>query len=112
MDGEAFVFMDNETYEQYMLDTNDIGDQDRYITEGLDNIVGVLLEGQIVAVELPASVNLTITDTAPGIKGATAAARTKPATLTTGLEVQVPEYIEPGETIKINTSTGKFMSRA
>ena len=55
---------------------------------------------------------MTITDTAPGIKGATAAARTKPATLSTGLEVQVTEYIENGETIKINTSTGKFMSRA
>ena len=55
---------------------------------------------------------MTITDTAPGIKGATAAARTKSAILAKGLEVQVPEYIEIGETIKINTSTGKFMSRA
>ena len=74
--------------------------------------MAILLDDQIVAIELPAAVAMTITDTAPGIKGATAAARTKPAILSTGLEVQVPEYIENGETIKINTSTGKFMSRA
>lgn len=74
--------------------------------------MAVLLDGQLVAIELPAAVNLQITDTAPGIKGATAAARTKPATLSTGLEVQVPEYIENGEVIRVNTDSGKFMSRA
>lgn len=112
IDGDAYVFMDNESYEQYMIDADQISDQQPYLTDGLDNIVGILLEGLLVAIELPASVNLTITETAPGIKGATAAARTKPAQLSTGLEVQVPEYIETGEIIKINTATGKFMSRA
>jgi elongation factor P len=112
IDGNAYVFMDNESYEQYMIDSDQIVEQQPFIIDGLDNIVGVLLEGQLVAIELPASVNLVITETAPGIKGATAAARTKPAQLSTGLEVQVPEYIESGELIKINTATGKFMSRA
>jgi elongation factor P len=112
LDGESLVFMDNETFEQYLIDSTDIEDELGYISDGLDNIIGVLLDQQLVAIELPAAVNLTITETSPGIKGATAAARTKPATLSTGLEVQVPEYIENGEVIKVNTATGKFMSRA
>lgn len=111
-DGDSFVFMDNETYEQYAVDGEDIKDELGYISDGLDNLVAVLLEQQLIAIELPASVNLTIIETSPGIKGATAAARTKPATLSTGIEVQVPEYIENGELIKVNTTTGKFMSRA
>ena len=74
--------------------------------------MGILLEEALVAIELPATISLQIVDTAPGLKGASASARTKPATLTTGLEVQVPEYIDNEEVIKINTSTGKFMSRA
>ncbi|EEF80981.1 elongation factor P-like protein EfpL [Methylophaga thiooxydans] len=111
-DGDSFVFMDNETFEQYAVNGEDIKDELGYISDGLDNLVAVLLEQQLIAIELPASVNLTIIETSPGIKGATAAARTKPATLSTGIEVQVPEYIENGEVIKVNTTTGKFMSRA
>lgn len=112
LDGDSYVFMDNENFEQYVIDAADIKDDLGYISEGLDNLVAVLLDQQLIAIELPASVNLSIVETSPGIKGATAAARTKPATLSTGLEVQVPEYIENGELIKINTATGKFMSRA
>jgi elongation factor P len=111
-DGDDYVFMNSDTYEQYNLNKTDIEDEIGYITEGLEGIVAVLLEGVLIAIEVPATVELEIVETSPGIKGATAAARTKPATLTTGLEVQVPEYIENGEIIKINTSTGKFMSRA
>ncbi len=111
-DGDSYIFMNNETYEQYAINTSDIEDVLGYIHDGLDNIVAVLLEQQLVAIELPAAVSLTIVETSPGIKGATAAARTKPATLSTGLEVQVPEYIENGEIIRVNTDTGKFMSRA
>ena len=70
------------------------------------------MDGALLGIELPQSVTMTVVDTAPGIKGATAAGRTKPATLTTGLEIQVPEYLEPGEVVKVNTVTGKFMSRA
>ena len=65
-----------------------------------------------MAIEVPQSVALVITETAPGLKGATASARTKPALLETGFSLQVPEYIEPGERVKVNTATGKFMSRA
>ena len=80
--------------------------------EGLEGIVAILLEGILVAIELPAAVAMEITETGPSIKGASATARTKPARLSTELEVQVPEYIEQGEIIKVNTVTGKFMSRA
>jgi len=111
-DGNSYVFMDNESFEQFMINTTDIEQALPYISDDLDNIVAVLLDGQLLAIELPTAVTLSIVDTAPGIKGATAAARTKPATLSTGLEVQVPEYIENGEIIRVNTATGKFMSRA
>lgn len=111
-DGDNTVFMDNESFEQFMINKTDIEQALPYISEALDNIVAVLLDGQLITIELPATVALPIVETAPGIKGATAAARTKPAVLSTGLEVQVPEYIETGEVIKINTATAKFMSRA
>ena len=104
--------MSLDDYEQYTINADEVAEDQGYLTEGLEDIIAILLDGLIVAIELPAAVALTITDTSPGIKGATASARTKPAILTTGLEVQVPEYIENGETIKINTSTAKFMSRA
>ncbi|AGS38630.1 elongation factor P-like protein YeiP [Cycloclasticus zancles] len=110
-DGNAYTFMNLDTYDQYTLDAEDIEEQVKYLSEGLDSLVGILLEETLVAIELPATISLQIVDTAPGLKGASASARTKPATLSTGLEVQVPEYIDNEEVIKINTSTGKFMSR-
>jgi elongation factor P len=78
----------------------------------MEGIVLLIINEQAAALELPQSVVLTITETAPGLKGASASARTKPAVLETGLTVQVPEYIEQGETVKVNTTNGKFMSRA
>ena len=104
--------MSLDDYEQFTINADEVAEDKGYLNEGLEDIVAILLDGLLVAIELPAAVAMAITDTAPGIKGATASARTKPATLSTGLEVQVPEYIENGETIKINTATGKFMSRA
>lgn len=112
MDGESYVFMNTEDYSQYNLNAEDIEEQQGYITDGLEGIVALLVDGEILGIELPQSVNLKITETAPGIKGATATGRTKPATLSTGLEIQVPEYLESGEVIKVNTSNAKFISRA
>ncbi|MDH3354746.1 MAG: elongation factor P-like protein YeiP [Chromatiales bacterium] len=112
IDGDDYVFMDLEDYAQYALNHEDITEQIGYLTEGLEGITALLLDGKILGIELPQTVTLTITETAPGIKGATAAGRTKPATLSTGLEVQVPEYLESDEVIKVNTTTGKFSSRA
>jgi elongation factor P len=111
-DGDDYVFMNMDDYEQYILNKNDIEDQLGYLTEGLEGITGILLDGILITIELPGTVELEIVETAPGMKGASATSRTKPAFMTTGLEVQVPEYIETGETIKINTANNKFISRA
>ena len=112
MDGESYVFMNTDDYSQYNLNPEELEEQKGYISEGLDGITALLVEGEILGVELPSTVSLAITDTAPGIKGASATGRTKPATLSTGLEVQVPEYLENDEIIKVNTANGKFISRA
>ncbi len=111
-DGEAFVFMDDEDYSQHLLSDEELADDRLYIVDNMEGIVGLLVEGGLIAVALPQSVTMIITETSPGIKGASASARTKPATFATGLVVQVPEYLEQGERIKINTEDGRFMSRA
>ncbi len=112
IDGDAYTFMNMEDYSQYTLNRDEIEDAVEYLTEGLDGIFALIMDDVILGIELPQSVVLTITETAPGIKGATATGRTKPAILSTGLEVQVPEYLEAGEAIKVNTGNAKFMSRA
>jgi len=111
-DDDSYTFMSLDDYEQYTINTSDIEDDTGYLIEGLEGIVAVLLDGNLIAIELPAAVAMEIIETSPAIKGASATARTKPARLPTGLEIQVPEYIEIGEIIKINTDSGKFMSRA
>ena len=111
-DGDFYTFMNLEDYSQYNLGSDDLDGQLGYLTEGLEGITALLMDGEIIGIELPQSVNMTISDTSPGIKGATASGRTKPAIMSTGLEIQVPEYLENGELIKVNTSNGKFISRA
>jgi len=111
-EGDNIIFMNNEDFSQYEVNAEDIEEQMGYVTEGMEGLSAMIMDGVLLTIELPQSVDMEIIDTVPNLKGATATGRTKPATLSTGLEVQVPEYIEIGETIKINTSTGKFMSRA
>lgn len=111
LDGDEYVFMDDEDYTSYFLNKDTISEETPFITEDTKGLQILLVEGEPVGIELPAAVQLTITETDPSIKGASASARTKPATLTTGLVVQVPEYISSGETIKINTAESKFISR-
>ena len=111
-DDDMIIFMDDEDYSQYTLSESDVADELVYISEGLGGIKALLVEGQIIGIELPAAVVMKITDTAPAMKAASASARSKPATLATGLEIQVPEYLVPGESIKVNTLTGEFISRA
>ncbi|MCW8907779.1 MAG: elongation factor P-like protein YeiP [Sedimenticola sp.] len=111
-DGDLFYFMDLENYSQYSIGAEDIEEQAGYLTEGLEGITALIVEDKLLGIELPQSVNLEIIETTPGIKGSTATGRTKPARLVTGLEIQVPEYLEPGEVVKINTGSGKFISRA
>lgn len=112
VDGEEYVFMDNEDYTPYSLDKETISDELLFITEETQGLQLLAVDGNPVAIELPAAVDLVIVETDPSIKGASASARTKPAKLTTGLVVQVPEYISSGEKIRINTAESKFTSRA
>jgi len=112
LDGDMLMFMNMEDYSQYGLNLEDLEGQSEYLIEGLEGITGLLLDDVLLGIELPQAVSLTIVDTAPGIKGSTATGRTKPAQLATGLDIQVPEYLEPGEVIKVNTGNGKFISRA
>ncbi len=111
-EGDAWVFMDNESYEQHTLVDELIEEELQFIFEGLEGINALIVEDQIMGIELPATVSLTIEDTAPAMKAASSSARTKPATLSTGLVIQVPEYLTPGELVKVNTETLEFISRA
>ncbi len=111
-DADGFVFMDNEDFSQYVLSPDDVGDAAGYITDGLQGIYVLIIGDDPVAIQLPQSVILEVTETAPVMKGASANKSSKPATLETGIEVLVPDYITPGEKIKVNTETGEFMSRA
>ncbi len=110
-DADSCTFMDRETYEQYMLGTDVLEDELRYLTDDLDGISAMIADEQILGIELPATVVLEIIETVPGMKAASASARNKPATLNTGLVIQVPEYLTPGERIKVNTLTGEYISR-
>ena len=111
-DGEAFVFMDAEDYSQYTLDPETVGGNAGYIVGGAEGYYVQLIDDAPVALQVPASVALTIVDTAPELKGASATKRTKPARLDTGIELQVPEYIRTGEKVWVNTATGEFSGRA
>lgn len=110
-DPRSYTFMDQENYEQYALASESLESQAPWLVEGMEGITALLLNGQVIAIELPASVDLAITETAPVVKGATATNRNKPAVLTNGQTVMVPEYLENGEVVRVNTETGKYMSR-
>ena len=111
-ESSSCTFMDSEDFSQYTIDNEMIEDELLYLVDGVEGVYALIADNELLGIELPASVNMEIIECSPGIKGASASARTKPATLSTGLVVQVPEYLSPGEVIKINTSNAKFMSRA
>jgi elongation factor P len=111
IDGDDYVFMNMEDYSQYSLSKDDIEEQVGYISESLEGITALLMDDKVLGIELPATVVLQVTETSPKIKGASASSRTKTAVLSTGIEIQVPEYLDTGEMVKVNTVTGKFMSR-
>jgi elongation factor P len=110
-DGDSFHFMDTSTYEQLHIPAEALGDSVNYLIP--DALIKVEFYGsEPVGIELPQTVDLKVEDTVPGIKGATASAQVKPATLETGLVVQVPPFINAGDKIRVNTETGEYLSRA
>ncbi|GGA37007.1 elongation factor P-like protein EfpL [Dyella nitratireducens] len=111
MDGDAYVFMDNEDYTQYTLGPELIGDNAGYIVESVEGYYVQVIDDAPVGLQVPTSVLLIVVDTAPELKGASATKRTKPAKLNTGIEIQVPEYITTDEKVWVNTLTGEFAGR-
>ena len=110
-DGDLYYFMDVETYDQIALSKDDIGDALKFVKE--NEMVKVCShEGNVFSVEPPISVELEVTETEPGVKGDTATGATKPAIVETGAKVNVPLFVDQGETIKIDTRTGAYLSRA
>ncbi len=109
-DGHLYNFMDNETYEQIVLTAAQVGDDTKYLKEGLELEI-LTCKGETVAIELPASVELRVTETEPGFKGDRATAGTKAAKLETGVSIQVPLFINTGDIIKVNTRTGAYSEK-
>ena len=110
-DGESYYFMDMESYDQFPLSVEQLGDALNYLKEQLT--VGVVFyRGDPLTVELPTFVDLQVAETPPGFRGDTAQGGTKPATLETGLTVQVPLFINPGERVRVDTRTGQYLERA
>jgi elongation factor P len=110
-DGEYYYFMNTENYEQIHLKRDTLGDSVDYLTPNLQ-IQVEFFDGKAVGIELPQTVELTIIETEPGLKSATASSVTKPAKTETGLVVQVPPFINEGERIKVDTAEGVYLSRA
>jgi elongation factor P len=109
-DGSQHHFMNTETYEQTHLSAEDLGDAAQWLMPGL-KIQVEFYDGSPIGVELPASMELTVTYTEPGLKGATVTNSNKPATLENGVSIQVPPFIESGERIRVNPSEGRYMER-
>jgi len=110
-EGENFVFMDNESYEQNSLDSNTMDESaQRYLIDGL-TVTVAFHDGTPLSLDLPTTVDLRVTHTEPGLKGARESAGTKPATVETGAIFQVPIFIEEGEKIRIDTRTGDYVTR-
>ncbi|SFN31758.1 elongation factor P [Izhakiella capsodis] len=113
IDGDEYVFMDDEDYTPYHFKKDQIIDELLFIPEGgISGIQVLTMDGQILALELPQTVDMEIIDTSPGIKGASASARTKPACMSTGLVIQVPEYLSNGDKIRIHIPERRYMGRA
>ena len=110
-EGTDYVFMDNETYEQLHVAADNVGNAVNFLKEG-DTAVLPMYNDAVIGVDLPAAVELEVKDTEPGIQGDRVSGARKPATLETGLVLQVPLFVNPGERIKVDTRSGEYLSRA
>jgi elongation factor P len=111
LDGDQYVFMDTGTYDQLPTPKNALGDAANFLKEG-DSAVLQMYDDEIVGVDLPAAVELSVTQTEPGVQGDRVSGARKPATLETGLVVQVPLFVNPGDRVKVDTRSGEYLTRA
>ena len=111
-DATDVYFLDKENYETYSISREDVSEEMNYVKDGMDGIFVLLYEDRCVAINLPVTVEMLVTKCDPAARGNSATSREKPAVVETGLTVMVPEYLEEGEVIKIDTRTGAFLGRA
>ncbi len=109
-DGTDLVFMNNETYDQEMVSVDTLGDQAKWVADG-STVQLEFFNGRVIGLEVPNALYLTVTDTEPGVRGDTATAALKPATLETGVQLMVPLFINEGDKIKVNTISGSYLER-
>ena len=110
-DGEAYIFMDLESFDQLPITEQQMGDKVKYLKENMNAFV-LFFQGNIIGVDIPGQVTLEVVDTEPSIKGGTASGGSKPATLETGAIVRVPFFVNVGDMIRVNTETGEYIERA
>jgi elongation factor P len=109
-DGDDFHFMDNDTYDQFRLSSGQLGETAQYLKDGM-TLDRTSYQGETIGVELPVTVDLKVVETEPGFAGDTQSGARKPAQTESGLVVQVPIFVEPGDTIRIDTRTGEYQTR-
>jgi len=110
-DGSTWFFMDDTTFEQFEFRKDDLEDISGYLVDGIEGVQAMLIDGNVISVQLPMTVDMRVVETEPVIKGATAQAQLKPATTETGLVVQVPSYLAADEVIRVDTRDGHFVER-
>jgi len=111
-DPESFHFMDGADFNQFSLPLADLEDMAPYMTENMEGVEALVVDEEVIGIEVPDTVELAITETAPGVRGNSATGRTKPATLSTGHVIQVPEHLDQGITVRVDTRTGEYLGRA
>lgn len=110
-EGDSYIFMDNETYDQISLSSDQLGDNAKYLKENM-NIYVLIYNGELMGIDLPNFVELKVVSAEPGVRGDTATGATKAATLETGLVIQVPLFVEEGDIVRVDTRTGEYLERA
>ena len=110
-DGDQLVFMDESTYDQFNLNARDLEEQLRYMSENMAGLEVMVVDDEPIAIQIPDTVDLLIVETAPGVRGNSATGRTKPATLSTGFVIQVPEHLD-ATVVRVDTRTGEYLGRA
>jgi len=108
--GDQYVFMDQESFEEISVPANQLGDAVKYLKEGME-VEGMYLGGEFFGIDLPFNVELTVVSTVPGVRGDSVSNVTKPATVETGAEIQVPLFINEGDVIRVDTRTGEYLER-
>jgi elongation factor P len=111
-DADGFHFMDSTDFNQFSMSKDDLEDQAPYMTENMEGVEALVVDDEVIGIEIPDTVELPIVETSPGVRGNSATGRTKPATLATGAVIQVPEHLDQGVTVRVDTRSGEYLGRA